>query len=58
MGLLQGDDEMNDDYDDRPDESAARIFLREACFLFVVVGLTLYLSICSLADRVASVARR
>jgi len=49
---------MNDDYDDRPDESAALIFMREVCFLFTVVGLTLYLSICSLADRVASVARR
>ena len=49
---------MNDDYDDRPDESAARIFLREACFLFVIVGLTLYLSVASVCDRVASVARR
>lgn len=49
---------MNDDYDDRPDESAARIFLREACFLVVVVGLTLYLSVASVCDRVASVVRR
>lgn len=49
---------MSDDYDDRPDESAARIFLREACFLFVVVGLTLYLSVASVCDRVASVVRR
>ena len=37
---------------------AARIFLREACFLFVVVGLTLYLSVASVCDRVASVVRR
>lgn len=49
---------MNDDYDDRPDESAARIFMREVCFLFVVVGLTLYLSFASVCDRVASVVRR
>jgi hypothetical protein len=49
---------VNDDYDDRPDESAARIFLRESCFLVVVVGLTLYLSVASVCDRVASVVRR
>jgi len=49
---------MNDGYDDRPDESALRIFLREWCYLVVVVGLTLYLSLWSIVDRVASVGRR